>query len=159
MNFVVMELKFIADVHLGKLASLLRMLGFDTAYQNNFTMDDSIKIGEEEDRVLLSKTSSLSKNNTIPYFIVTGEDPMVQLQQVVQHFKLKDKYNPFSRCMVCNGLLETVSKESIRPLIQNNTANYFEEFWQCLHCNRVYWKGSHFERINATIQRIVSMTG
>lgn len=148
--------KFIADVHLGKLARLLRMLGFDTIYQNNFTFDELLKIGREQNRILLSRKASLSKIHTVKQFLIAGEDPSAQLQQVIQHFNLKNEVQPFSRCMVCNGILEKVLKENINHLIEKNTKIYFDEFWQCQKCKRIYWKGSHFERINATIQTITS---
>lgn len=150
-----MEDPFIADVHLGKLARMLRLLGFDTIYKNDFTINELIKISEEQNRILLSKNNALTKNNSIQSFIVTHEDPFNQLKQVVDHFKLKDQVHPFSRCMVCNGTLETVSKKDIASLLENNTALYFDEFWQCRNCKRIYWKGSHYERMQKTIEGII----
>jgi uncharacterized protein len=158
MNFVVMELKFIADVHLGKLARLLRMLGFDTVYQNNFTQQKLLNISHEEKRILLSRAASITKSSNIEYLVISGEDPLVQLAQVIQHFNLRDQFRPFSTCMACNGIIEIVSKETIEHLIKKNTSTYFSKFWQCQNCKRVYWEGSHFERIGTTIQRIISST-
>lgn len=151
-----MEYKFIADVHLGKLAKLLRLLGFDTTYKNNFTSNELIKISQEQHRVLLSRNISLAKNKLIKCFIVTNEDPFVQLKQAVEHFGLRNQFNPFSRCIVCNGMLETVSRESIAYLLEKNTSAYFNEFWQCHNCKRIYWKGSHYERMLKTIESLAS---
>jgi len=151
-----MEMKFIADVHLGKLARLLRMLGFDTIYRNDFTTTELTKISKEQGRMLLSRNASLSKNKLINCLVVTNEDAFIQLQQVILHFDLKDQVRPFSRCIVCNGTLEPVSKERIVHLLKRNTAEYFNEFWQCTDCRRIYWKGSHFERMLKTIQTITS---
>ncbi|HTM91403.1 MAG TPA: Mut7-C RNAse domain-containing protein [Flavisolibacter sp.] len=151
-----MEVKFIADVHLGKLARLLRMLGFDTVYKNDFTLNELVKISDEENRILLSRNASLLKIHADKCFIVSDEDPPVQLKQVIQHFGLKDQSQPFSRCIVCNGILESVSKESIAYLLQKNTASYFNEFWQCKDCGRIYWKGSHYERMLKTIRSVIS---
>lgn len=149
-------MKFIADVHLGKLARLLRMLGFDTIYRNDFTTTELTKISKEQGRMLLSRNASLSKNKLINCLVVTNEDAFIQLQQVILHFDLKDQVRPFSRCIVCNGTLEPVSKERIVHLLKRNTAEYFNEFWQCTDCRRIYWKGSHFERMLKTIQTIRS---
>lgn len=154
MNFVVMELKFIADVHLGKLARLLRMVGFDTVYRNDFSLQELRKTSDEENRILLSRSTSLLKIHLDKCFIVSGEDPLVQLKQVIRHFSLNQRLQPFSRCVVCNGILEPVPKQNIAHLLQENTARYFNEFWQCQDCQRVYWKGSHFERMLATIRTI-----
>jgi uncharacterized protein with PIN domain len=152
-----MELKFIADVHLGKLARLLRMLGFDTVYQNDFTPQELLNISHEKKRILLSRAASITKSSNIESLVISKEDPLVQVTQVIQHFNLKDQFSPFSRCMTCNGIIEIVSKETIEHLIQKNTATYFSQFWQCQSCKRVYWEGSHFEKIRTTIQRIISL--
>lgn len=149
-----MKVKFIADVHLGKLARLLRMLGFDTVYKNDFSLDELLKIGEDQNRILLSRNASLLKTHTDRSFVVSDENPFVQIKQVIQHFNLKEQLHPFSRCIVCNGVLEAVSKESVANLLQKNTAIYFQEFWKCCDCKRIYWKGSHFEKMLATIQTI-----
>lgn len=150
-----MKVKFIADVHLGKLARLLRMLGFDIVYRNDYTSKELLKISDEENRILLSRNVALSKTHPDKCFIVSDEDPLVQLKQVIQHFDLNDRFQPFSRCMVCNGTLESVSKESIANLLQKNTSSYFNEFWQCKDCGRIYWKGSHYERMLKTIENIL----
>jgi uncharacterized protein with PIN domain len=151
-----METKFIADVHLGKLARLLRMVGFDTVYRNDFSLDALLRISDEENRILLSRNTLLLKTNPGKCFIVSDEDPLVQLKQVVQHFGLKNRVQPFSRCIACNGVLESKAKECIAHLLKKNTAAYFDEFWQCQDCQRIYWKGSHFEKMLATIQTITS---
>ncbi len=150
------KIKFIADVHLGKLARLLRSLGFDTAYQNSFSNKELITISREQDRVLLSRNSSLTKNDQVKAFILTSEDPLTQLKQVISQFQLNDQLHPFTVCTVCNGALEKVPKENIVHLLEPNTMRYFNEFWQCNHCKRIYWKGSHYERMLKTIERIVS---
>lgn len=151
-----MEYRFIADVHLGKLARWLRLLGFDTAYQNSFTVNDLMKIASEQDRILLSRNSSLSKKGSLSSFIIQNEEPALQLQELAVHFNLKDHLRPFSRCMVCNGRLESVPKENILHLLEKNTAAYFDEFWQCCDCRRIYWKGSHYEKMLKIIESMRS---
>lgn len=147
-----MPITFVADVHLGKLARLLRLLGFDTLYRNDSTKQELVSISYEEDRILLSRDAKLEKQGPPRYFIVTDEDPMVQLKEVVMQFGLKDQFLPFSRCIACNGLLETVSKESVASLLENKTRQYYTEFWKCTDCGRIYWKGSHYERMLKTIE-------
>lgn len=149
-----MRIIFVADVHLGKLARLLRLLGFDTLYRNDFTKQELVSISHEKDRILLSRDAQLAKRGLSRYFIVTSEDPMLQLKQVVMQFSLKEQFLPFSRCIACNGLLETASKESVAPLLEKNTRQYYTEFWKCTDCGRIYWKGSHYERMLKTIEFI-----
>lgn len=148
------ENKFIADVHLGKLAKLLRLLGFDTAYKNSFTNEELPIISEQQNRIILTRNKSLYKNNLIKSFLITSEDPMMQLKAVVTHFHLHHQFHFFTRCLVCNGILKPVSKNNILPLLQQNTITYFNEFWQCTHCKHIYWKGSHYERMLKTIEQI-----
>lgn len=149
-----MSNKFIADVHLGKLARLLRLLGFDTLYKNDYTSEEFLQIGSEEDRIVLSRNSSLARNKQIKCLIIASEDPLLQLKQVVHQFGLTNQIRPFTRCIICNGILNPVTKESVHHLLQKNTAQYFNEFWQCEKCKRIYWKGSHYERMKKTIESI-----
>jgi len=67
---------------------------------------------------------------------------------------LKDKIQPFKRCLVCNGLIELVNKENVIAHFPPNTIDFFNEFYQCENCKRVYWKGSHYERMIQLIQKL-----
>ena len=98
--------KFIADVHLGKLARYLRLLGFDTWYKNSSETSELITIAKEEQRILLSKNILFAKGKTVRFCIIQSETAITQLKQVVNEFSLKDHVIPFSRCMICNGVLE-----------------------------------------------------
>lgn len=151
-----MPIKFIADVHLGKLTRLLRLLGFDTTYENSFTVNEIIELGREQQRIILSRNASLGKNKTIEAFVIVSEEPITQLKQVVEAFDLKSQFSPFSRCLVCNGVLAAVSKEEIYSSLPEKTSRYFNEFWLCKSCKRIYWKGSHYERMLKIIEGIIS---
>src|SRR5437868_12624912 len=76
-------MNFIADVHLGKLAKLLRMLGFDTLYNNSFTNKELLSIAIKEKRILLSKNNAFKNTEGLSCFIVTSSGNLVQLQQVL----------------------------------------------------------------------------
>jgi len=146
---------FIADVHLGKLARMLRMLGFDTVYSNAFSNAQLVSIALEQDRVLLSRNAAIGKKHpALTTFLISHDDPETQLENVLQYFHLLPHIQPFSRCMVCNGLLEPVSKEAVLLQLPEKTAIYYHEFWQCTNCNRIYWKGSHYNRMMRLIQKI-----
>ena len=149
-----MEEKFIADVHLGKLARWLRLLGFDTVYQNFFTNTELVGIAKDERRILLSHNTAFKKLDNVLIFIIESEDPWQQLKQVTGHFQLKDKLRPFSRCIICNGSLKSVLKEQVENQLEENTAAYFNEFWQCENCKRIYWKGSHYDRMVRLVEQL-----
>ena len=144
---------FVADVHLGKLARLLRLLGFDTMYKNSYTNNDLINIASEQNKILLTRNASIYKNNGIVSFVIQTEDPEAQLKQVLDHFNLKERITPFSRCMVCNGILQITPKENIALQLPENTGKYFNEFWQCAGCNRIYWKGPHYNSMMALVNK------
>jgi uncharacterized protein len=81
----------------------------------------------------------------------------VQLLEVVQWFSLCPFIQPFSRCMACNGLLHPVEKNTIADNLPAQTRDYFEEFYQCAGCGKVYWKGSHYENMLLLVQQVRSI--
>jgi uncharacterized protein with PIN domain len=125
-----MEVGFIADVHLGKLAKNLRLLGFDTAYKNNYTNSELIKIAVNEERILLSRNVAFSKNLSLQSYIIVSEDHLEQLRTVVYHFNLKEQIKPFTRCSVCNGKIHPINKSEIIESLQERTIEFYDEFWQ-----------------------------
>jgi hypothetical protein len=146
--------KFILDVHLGKLARLLRLLGFDTLYENNYTdrmIADSLKA---ENRIVLTRDINLLKHKVIEWgYWLRSQQPPDQLQEVLYRYMLTDKIQPFTRCLACNGCIDLVNKEEIADKLPPDTARYFNEFYQCRSCKRVYWKGSHYERMFQWIEK------
>jgi uncharacterized protein with PIN domain len=149
-------MKFIADVHLGKLAKLLRMLGFDTLYNNSLTNSELKSVALEQGRMLLSRNASINNYKTqLQSFYISYEHPELQLQQVMQHFNLTKQIHPFTRCIICNGILQPIAKEDILLQLPQNTIQYFNEFWQCNNCKRIYWKGSHYEHMSQLIEKIM----
>lgn len=148
-------LKFCADVHLGKLARSLRMLAIDVFYLNNVSKIDLLETARREERILLSKDDYFKSQAGITFYCIVGSDSSQQLMQVIRHFKLKDKLHPFTRCLRCNGRLEPVLFEQVEGLIPAGTAKYFNEYFICTSCGNVYWKGSHYHRMNKKIQELL----
>lgn len=152
------ELLFVVDVNLGKLARHLRLAGFDTAYKNNATDAELIQQMEEENRILLTRDRKLLMRNAVKIgYLPRSDDPTEQLEEVFHRFDLFDEIQPYSRCVNCNGVLESVSKESVIDHLEPLTKKYFEEFSQCPDCGQVYWKGSHRNRLDSTIERLLRL--
>ena len=145
---------FIVDVHLGKLARTLRMLGFDTLYNNSYTKNDLIQIALADKRLLCTKNVALEKFPGVTAIIINSADPMQQLLQVVNDLSLVNNLIPFSRCLVCNGELKMVQKEEIKDALLLKTKLYYNEFWQCTICKKIYWKGPHYERMMALVENL-----
>lgn len=140
--------KFICDVQLGRLAKYLRMLGFDTLYNNEYKVKEIIRISDDEKRTILTRNIFLLKNSLVVRgYWIRSQDPHTQLIQVVHYSDLLAHVKPFYRCSECNGLLELVPKENIVEKLLPNTKKYFDEFHKCNTCNKIYWKGSHFKKI------------
>jgi uncharacterized protein with PIN domain len=151
---------FVLDVHLGKLAAYLRMLGFDAKYGRALTDAQLVQISAGEHRILLSRDRGLLKHGAISHgYWVRETNSRRQIAEVVQRFHLARAIRPFTRCMACNGVLETIAKEQARKLVPKHSIERYDEFHQCQQCGRVYWKGSHYKRMRRWIQDMVGSTG
>lgn len=149
------EIKFILDVHLGKLAKYLRMCGFDTTYQNDYNDKKIIEISLEENRIILTRDIGLLKVKSVSngYFI-REQDSKAQLTEVLKYFDLYQAINPFNRCIKCNGKLESIEKEKIIQQLEPLTQKYFDTFFRCTHCQSIFWEGSHFDSMSNFINTI-----
>ncbi|GAA4423972.1 Mut7-C RNAse domain-containing protein [Pontibacter saemangeumensis] len=148
---------FVLDVHLGKLVRALRMLGFDSCYRNDYTDKDISHIAQSENRIALTRDVGLLKQKSIRWgYWLRSQLLTEQLGEVISCFHLKKKFRPFTRCIACNGPIVEVQKESVVTQLPPKTKLYFDEFYQCNCCGRVYWKGSHYERMQEFIGRYLN---
>jgi uncharacterized protein len=149
---------FVLDMHLGRLAAYLRMLGFDADYSNNRQDEELAAISINSPRILLTRDTGLLKRKAITHgYFVHEIDPRRQIVEVMQRFDLFDAIHPFQRCLRCNGLLAQVSADQIKEVLPPGILCAFSEFYQCQDCRRVYWKGTHFQRMQQFIDRILSI--
>lgn len=152
--------RFVLDVHLGKLARSLRMLGFDTLYENNYSDKAIAEIAEKDARVVLTRDIGLLKQKMVQWgYWLRSQRSEEQLAEVIRYYKLRPKFRPLTRCLACNGIIEKTSKESVWDQLPPKTRQYYHEFYQCSSCRRVYWKGSHYERMQAFIRAIEPSCG
>ncbi len=148
---------FILDAHLGKLAKYLRMLGFDTLYRNDYGDREILEIASDENRIILSRDKLLLKvNKKAQGYFVRATEKHEQLIEIVKKFDLCKQFRSFTRCMTCNGLLVKKDKSEITDKIDKDTARIFSEFFYCENCDKVFWKGSHFERMEKFILSILT---
>lgn len=152
--------RFLLDNHLGKLATYLRILGFDAYYQNNLQDEDLVAILRLEPRILLTRDRRLLMRKIVSQgYCVRSLDPETQACEVLLRYHLKDLIYPFHRCLRCNSPLEIAERNSILPRLQPLTKKYFDEFRICPICDQIYWKGSHYERMQGLINRISDCIG
>lgn len=149
---------FVLDGHLGKLAAYLRMLGFDTLYRNDYGDEELAEISVKQKRILLTCDRGLLKRSMVTHgYCLRTRDSRQQLLDVIQRFDLLSLLDPFTRCIACNGMLARVEKTEINKQLQPLTRKYFNEFSRCDHCAKIYWKGSHYERMRSLIGWIRTM--
>lgn len=149
------EVKFIVDLNVGKLAKLLRLLGIDAAHNPDMSDRDIAKTSKIEKRVVLSKDVEMFKRKDIVFGRYIREtDPLKQLRETVSFFGLNANINLFSRCMVCNTILRKVKKEEIVERLEPKIKRFFDDFQLCNACNKIYWKGSHYDKLLLKLQRI-----
>jgi uncharacterized protein with PIN domain len=154
------EPKFVLDVHLGRLASYLRMLGFDTLFPENYDDENLARISAAEHRTLLTRDRGLLKRKMVTHgYCVRETNYRKQVAEVLRRFDLYRLIAPFRRCVHCNGLLEPVRKADILDRLKPDTQTYYDEFRRCPACDRIYWKGTHYRRMAQFIAEIVSANG
>ena len=147
--------RFLLDNHLGRLAAYLRILGFDSLYRNDYSDDEVASILQHEERILLTRDRRLLMRKVVLHgYCPRSLDSLEQLSEVVQRFDLAQRVVPFHRCLRCNHPLETVSKEAVLDRLEPLTKLYFYEFMICPSCKQVYWKGSHYERMQRIVEKI-----
>ena len=147
--------KFVVDSHLGKLVKYLRMLGFDTLYRTDYSDSELALISQKENRILLTRDLGLLKHRIINYgHFVKQTQPRKQLLEIIQWLNIDHPFHPFTRCIRCNGLLASISKHDIEEQLLPKTKEYYTEFKQCQACKHIYWKGSHYQRMQKLITNL-----
>lgn len=151
---------FVVDVNLGRLARYLRMCGFDASYRNDYRDRDVAGISAREQRIVLTRDRRLLHHKSITHgYWVRATDPREQLSEVIHRFDLAARIRPFRRCLDCNGPVSPVDKHSIIHQLEPLTRKYYEEFYQCRDCGKVYWRGSHYEHMLQRFGAVLGSTG
>lgn len=147
--------RFVLDVHLGKLSAYLRMLGFDTLYRNDYDDPELARISIDEHRILLSCDRQLLMRKHITHgYFVRSRQAQLQLVEIMSRFDLYNNQHPFTRCMQCNGKIQRVKKRSIESRLLPQTRQYYDEFFQCDNCDKIYWKGSHYQKMKMMVEKM-----
>ncbi len=148
--------RFIADAHLGGLARLLRMAGFDTLYDNH--ADDGVlaALAEKEVRTLLTRDRELLKRRNVAHgCYVRALKSSLQLKEIFERLDLAGSAHPFTRCLKCNALLRTVDKALVEERLPPNVRAHSHRFSTCDLCQRVFWDGSHWRSMQALLAKLM----
>jgi uncharacterized protein with PIN domain len=136
------DIKFVADVMVGKLARWLRVLGYDVAYSNAFDDQEILRLAESENRIILTRDTGLAARCESNFLLVESGQYREQLRQVLQTFGLS-VFNVLSRCIECNTMLQIVDKEAVFEKVPPYVYLTQDHFAACPSCGRIFWHGTH----------------
>jgi uncharacterized protein with PIN domain len=147
--------KFILDVHLGKLARYLRMMGFDSLYRNDYKDDHIIEISLRDKRIILTRDKGILMNERVTHgYWLRSIYIREQVAEVLRRFDLFSQLNPFTRCTECNAEVAKVAKKEILDVLKPGTRKDYNEFFRCTGCGKVYWEGTHHKRMQKFIESL-----
>ncbi|MBT8172025.1 hypothetical protein KJN74_04055 [Candidatus Bathyarchaeota archaeon] len=146
---------FIADSMFGKLTRWLRILGHDVKYYKSMDDNELLEKAKSETRVVLTRDLGLFRKaikDGVKIVLVESETITRRLVELSRRFDLSLKMDlRISRCPKCNDSIISVSKEQMIEQIPKATSKYCNEFWKCIKCGQIYWRGSHWKKINKTL--------
>jgi uncharacterized protein with PIN domain len=149
---------FLADAHLGGLARFLRMLGFDTLYENALHDRDILRLAARERRTVLTRDRELLKCRDIARGCFVHErKPEAQLREVATRFGLATRMKPFTLCLHCNLPLESLDRAAALAQVPLRIAERYETFVRCPGCRRIYWEGSHWQRMREMLGALLDV--
>jgi len=148
--------RFVCDLHLGKLARLLRFCGFDTLWEPAWREPAIARVAMREGRTVLTRNRALLKRRCITTALLVRSDQAdAQLAEVLRRFHLAGRVARHGRCPHCNGQLLATARQDVRKPIPPRTAAWRDEYWVCTGCGRLYWDGTHVERLRDRVAHVV----
>ena len=148
--------RFIADINLDDIVKYMRVLGFDVYYDPLLSTKEIIDISRGEKRIILTKSRKLLYFKEVTHGIYIRPGKLEeQIKGIVDYLDIQGRANPFSRCLLCNTTLESVSKDEIIHRIPSKTRDYCDEYRLCTSCDKIYWKGTHYLKMKETVDRII----
>ncbi len=150
-------MRFVADAMLGTLAKWLRILGYDTHFDPTLDDHQLVRLARAQDRVLLTRDRELARRRGVRVLFVDSESLDTQLGQLLAELNLEPDQS-FSRCPVCNELLADLDRETARSQVPAYVAQTHEAFKSCPTCQRVYWRGTHWQRMDAQLAQMLGDT-
>lgn len=144
---------------LGNLARKMRLLGYDSKYSSSIEDSDLIQMAEKQRRIIITKDENLSKGAEkagIMAVLIRGKDEIEQIVQVATKIGLSNFVidSNSSRCVDCNGKLETIDKIRVMNKVPSGIYERQENFWMCRDCKKIYWEGTHFEKLQEFVHKL-----
>jgi len=154
-------MKFVADRTLGKLARKLRILGFDALYWRGGNLDGAMKAARSEGRLLLTRSRKTEgKAEGLNVVVIEANDPKEQLREIVKKLSLEtgeEKF--FRRCLLCNEELRSLDRKEAEGRVPDFILQSYQVFHACPRCQRIYWPGTHYERMKKEMDGVIGEKG
>lgn len=147
-------MRFVADAMLGTLAKWLRILGYDTEYDPDRDDHQLVRLARAEDRMLLTRDRELARRRGVCALLITSEHLEAQINQVLAELDLEPDRS-FSRCPVCNEPLTEIDRETARSRVPAYVARTHELFRSCPSCQRIYWRGTHWQQMDEQLAQML----
>ncbi|MGY1948772.1 Mut7-C RNAse domain-containing protein [Nocardia asiatica] len=149
--------RFLADVNLGGLARLMRLMGLDVHCRWDAEDAELAEVSAAEHRILLTRDRGLLKRRNVTHGVyIRSDQPVEQVVEVIRRLDLLARLAPFTRCLRCGGAVAEVAKAEVEDRLEPLTRRYYDAFRQCRECGRVYWQGSHQARLSETVAAILA---
>lgn len=148
-------MEFLVTFELGKLVKWLRILGYDTEYCRSFKKSELIIKSLREERIMLTRNIKLKTTEKFNIIYIKSESIFEQLNQLMWDLKLKlDSDKLFSRCLLCNTILQEINKDKIKSKIPPYVFNTQSQFKLCPNCRKIYWPGTHWENARVYLTKV-----
>ena len=157
-----MEISFIADNNVGKLARWLRLIGYDTLLSKQKNDSQMIMTALKENRVILTKDSQFMKRRLVTSgrlktVHIKQDDPKLQVREVAKKLNLNYCFKPFSLCLECNQELIARDKEEVQDRVPTHVSKIQTQYTECPACHRIYWQGTHWQAMVKKLQEMQRM--
>ncbi len=154
-------IRFIADVNVGKLAKWLRMVGFDTLSFDGIEDSELVIIAKNEGRIVLTRDTGiiarkLIAGGQVKGILIESDRLNWQIKQVIKELKIDySQIKPLTICLECNQLLVSRERAEVKDRVPPYVYETQEQFVECPQCNRIYWKGTHWEAMQRKIGNMI----
>jgi len=152
------DIKFVADIMVGKLARYLRMCGFDVVYDNYFDDAKIVEIAMQQSRIILTRDALMLKrrdcsSNAVKSIFIKSTRLAEQLAQLKDELDLIIEPD-LIRCIECNTVLQDIEKVCVKDKVPAYVYETQKSFMFCPSCIKYYWRGTHYENIKKYFDKI-----
>ena len=156
-----MEIKFIVDNNVGKLAKWLRIMGYDALLFDEEDDGKMVKVALAQKRVILTKDTQIMRRRVVTSgrlkaVLLKSDEPKAQLRQIAETLGLDYQFKPFSICLECNQSLVERDKDEVRDLVPSHVFETQSLYMECPSCHRIYWRGTHWQSMSRELETFKS---